>query len=93
MDYSSRVSQPQHKMKKNLETFRYLKHMNVADLEKGKTIIRVEYPRKTEWWIALPCYGEADHVCVFISKVKRGYALFEEARILDSYASRITRKY
>lgn len=76
-------------MKKNLATFRYLKTEAIAKLDGLKSIIRVEYPRKTEWFIVLPAVGESDSVCVLISKVGKAHTVFEEPRVLAAYADRI----
>ena len=77
-------------MKKTLATFRYLNHPMIAKLEGGKSLMRVEYPRKTEWYLVLPCTEmDDDHTCVLISKTPKAHTFFEEARVLSTYASRI----
>ena len=80
-------------MKKLLATFLYLNHPMIAKLEGGKSIMRVEYPRKTEWYLILPCTEmDEDHMCVLISKTPKNSTYHEELRILSDYATRIIKK-
>lgn len=80
---------------KPLSHFRHMTRVNIANLDGLKTIMRVETPRKREWWLVLPAHGEEDAVCVLLKKISvtkyyanRG-AAWAEGDLLKSYAERI----
>ncbi len=83
-------------MKKPLSYFRHMTRQNIAKLDGLKSIMRVEYPRKREYWLVLPSVGDSDAVCVFLGKksVTKFYrntdTMFFEDSLLKQYADRIT---
>lgn len=78
-------------MKKNLEKFRYTNRRNVATIDGMKYLMRVETPRKIEWWLALPAVGMDDSVCVLVKKTTcKAMADEYEQELLNFYAGRIT---
>lgn len=85
-------------MKKQLSHFRHMPRHTIANLEGMKSIMRVDSPRKSEWWLVLPACGDSDAVCVFLKKVSgtsmklemRGFwTESEQSKLLAEYADRI----
>ena len=69
----------------------------VANLKGGEQIIRIDYPRKFEWWLILPYdYDTDDNTCLLIGKEKatklyRSSAKFRgQSAATRQYANRIT---
>jgi len=83
-------------MKTTLAKFRYLANRKeIAKLEGMKSIMRIEYLRKAEWWLVLPAVGDSDSVCVLIRRVRlakcyrKDTISYEERQILSQYADRL----
>lgn len=82
-------------MKKPLSHFRYMTRKFIANLDGRKSIMRVETPRKCEWYLVLPARGDGDAICVLLKKValRKFYYYTEITRAEDSlltdYADRI----
>jgi hypothetical protein len=82
-------------MKKQLSHFRHMDRKTIATLDGMKSIMRVETPRTTQWWIVLPAVGDSDATCVLIRKItqskfcRKGPTLTVESQILESYADRV----
>ena len=89
-------------MKKPLSHFRHMERQTIANLDGMKSIMRVEHPRKREWWLVLPAIGDSDAVCVLLHKesVKKEFrgGAYEQSfisgtenQILAEYANRIVK--
>jgi hypothetical protein len=58
-------------MKKSLSYFRHTTRHNVAKLDGMKSIMRVETPRTTQWWLVLPAVGGKDSQCIKLDSMER----------------------
>lgn len=87
-------------MKKPLAHFRTATRYTIAKLQGMKSIMRVDFPRKREWWLVLPAIGEGDSTCVFLHKetvkaefrggpYEQSHISGTEHMILSQYADRI----
>jgi hypothetical protein len=92
----SLVRQPHKKMKKPLSYFRHMTRKFIAKLDGMKHIMRVETPRKAEWYLVLPARGDEDATCVLLKKVTLSKYYYHselsraEDALLEQYADRIT---
>ena len=78
-------------MKQPLAKFRHAIRHNIATIDHVKSLMRVETPRKLEWWIVLPAVGMNDSVCVLVKKTTcKAMADQYESELLNFYAGRIT---
>ena len=71
----------------------------VLTLSDGKDIVRIETPRKVEWWLVSPAKGDDDSRALLIDKIRHGgkydfdkfgSTAHREFSLLGRYSDRVT---